>query len=60
VLVDAWGARVPVEFTGAARPGDPASLLSGPCVVGGAPFQWTVPVASGIPRYVEWFRGAAG
>jgi len=56
MLAEAWGRAVPVEFSGAVRPGDPYSLVSAPCTVGGSPFAWQIPVGAGIPQYVDWFK----
>lgn len=56
MLVDAWGRPVPVEFSGIVRAGDPYSLVSAPCHIEGSPFAWQVPIAAGIPQYVEWFK----
>lgn len=56
MLVGAWGRPVPVEFSGVVRPGDPYSLVSAPCRIDGSPFAWQVPVAAGIPQYVDWFK----
>lgn len=56
MLAAAWGGAVPVEFSGVVRPGDPYSLVSTPCSIGGRAFAWRVPVAAGIPQYVDWFK----
>ena len=44
------------HWAGVVRPGDPYSLVSAPCVVGGSPFAWRTPVSAGIPQYVDWFK----
>lgn len=55
-LVSAWGHPVPIEFSGVVRPGDPYSLVSAPCHIDGIPFVWRVPIADGIPQYMNWFK----
>lgn len=58
MLVDAWGRPVPFEFSGIVRAGDPYSLVSEPCTIGGEQFSWHLPVAEGILQYVDWFKKA--
>ena len=59
MLVKRWGGDIAVSFSGAARPGDPFSLLADDTKLRRVPFQWQIPVASGLADYVLWFKGQA-
>ena len=59
MLVTRWGGNVAVRFSGAARPGDPFSLLADDAKLRRLPFDWQIPVARGIIDYVSWFEDQA-
>jgi UDP-glucose 4-epimerase len=59
MLVARWGGNVAVRFSGAARPGDPFSLLADDTKLRRLPFHCQIPVASGIINYVSWFKDQA-
>nr|WP_248878889.1 SDR family oxidoreductase [Bradyrhizobium japonicum] len=56
-LIGHWGSNTSVQFSGVARPGDPASLLADNGRVLDMNFDWHIPLERGLADYVEWFRG---
>lgn len=56
LLTDAWGGNIPIAFSGVRREGDPVNLVAAADTLGSEQFSWSVPVASGIPDYVRWFK----
>ena len=56
MLVTRWGGNIAVRFSGAARPGDPFSLLADDAKLRRLPFNWQIPVDRGIAEYVLWFK----
>jgi UDP-glucose 4-epimerase len=58
-LVESWGIDLPIEFSGRTRPGDPFSLVADTSSLKALGFEWAVPLAVGVGRYVEWFRAGA-
>lgn len=59
LVVKAWGATTPVRFTGAARAGDPASLVADGGRLARLGFDWRVPAEEGVAGYVAWRRSGA-
>lgn len=55
-VIDAWDARVALEFSGSGRPGDPFSLVAEGGHLASLGFRWQVPVVRGVARYVDWFK----
>lgn len=56
ILTGAWGGGVPVAFSGIRRGGDPVNLVAALEERGPDEFSWSIPVESGIPDYVRWFK----
>ncbi|HJP58676.1 MAG TPA: NAD(P)-dependent oxidoreductase [Gemmatimonadaceae bacterium] len=55
-VLDAWGSAASVTFDGAARRGDPHSMVAGDGFAKRQRFDWRIPIDEGIPRYVAWFK----
>lgn len=55
-VAGAWGGRIPIEFSGLTRPGDPFSLVADPCLLNSLCFEWQIDVRAGITDYVGWFK----
>lgn len=58
-LIRNWGSNTVVRYSGAARPGDPISLLADDGRLRELNFDWRLPLERGLADYVEWFRGQA-
>ncbi|MCP3384616.1 SDR family oxidoreductase [Bradyrhizobium sp. CCGUVB4N] len=56
-LIGCWGGATELRFSGAARPGDPASLLAYDGRLRDMKFDWRIPLARGLADYVDWFKG---
>lgn len=56
-LIEHWGSKTAVQFSGIARPGDPTSLLADNRRVREMNFDWRIPLERGLADYVAWFRG---
>src|SRR5215831_15146299 len=56
-IVRNWGSATRVQFSGAARSGDPVSLLADDTALRAAGFNWRIPLGRGIRDYVNWFKG---
>jgi UDP-glucose 4-epimerase len=50
-----WGSSQEIGFSGYNRIGDPRQLVADRSCQP-VTHQWTVPIAEGIPRYVNWFK----
>jgi UDP-glucose 4-epimerase len=59
LLVANFGHKTGVSFSGAARRGDPHSLLADDGALRRIGFEWQIPVERGIADYVTWFKGHA-
>jgi len=57
VLVEQWGSKIGVQFSGVIRAGDPFSLLADASRLRGLAFDWRIPIDRGIADYVKWFKG---
>ncbi|MGY3549398.1 MULTISPECIES: NAD-dependent epimerase/dehydratase family protein [unclassified Bradyrhizobium] len=55
-VVDNWGGRIPVEFSGSVRAGDPFSLVADTARLNSLHFDWRIPYQAGIADYVTWFK----
>lgn len=51
-----WGGDITVRFSGAARVGDPFSLVAESVDQRGLRFDWQIPVSRGTADYVTWFK----
>jgi UDP-glucose 4-epimerase len=58
-LIRNWGSNTVVRYSGAARPGDPKSLLADDGRLRDLNFDWRISLERGLADYVEWFRGQA-
>ena len=56
MLVRQWGGDICVRFSGAARAGDPFSMLADDARLRQMPFDWRIPIDQGLADYVRWFR----
>jgi UDP-glucose 4-epimerase len=56
MLVTNWTRDVPVRYSGAARAGDPFSLLADDAGLRRLPFDWRISIEQGIVDYVKWFK----
>jgi UDP-glucose 4-epimerase len=59
LLVRHWDRDITVRFSGAARVGDPFSLLAEGAHLREMPFDWRVPIDQGLADYVGWFKEQA-
>jgi len=55
-LVKHWGSDIAVRFSGAARAGDPFSMLADDARLRQMPFDWQIPIEQGLADYVRWFK----
>jgi UDP-glucose 4-epimerase len=55
MVLEAWGSKHRLSFSGESRRGDPVNLISDPS---GVPegFRLQVPLGKGIAGYVDWYR----
>ncbi|MES0100071.1 SDR family oxidoreductase [Mesorhizobium sp. M0019] len=55
MVLEAWGGKHRLAFSGASRPGDPVNLISDPS---GVPegLRLQMPLGKGIAGYVDWYR----
>ncbi len=58
-LRDAMGSGTTITFSGAARAGDPKSLVADPAVSMAVGFRPSVPLAEGVGRLARWVRSGA-
>ena len=56
MLVENWGGKVSVRYSGRVRAGDPFSLLADDARLRRLPFDWQIPIARGLGDYVKWFK----
>jgi UDP-glucose 4-epimerase len=57
MLIENWGSKVMVRYSGVVRAGDPSSLLADDTGLRRLPFDWQIPIDRGIADYVRWFKG---
>ena len=57
MLVKYWDRDIIVRYSGAARAGDPFSLLADDARLRQLAFEWRVPIDRGLADYVRWFKG---
>ncbi|MER9067582.1 NAD(P)-dependent oxidoreductase [Mesorhizobium sp. M0902] len=55
MVLEAWGGKHRLSFSGESRPGDPVNLISDPSGVPDG-LQLQVPLSRGIAGYVDWYR----
>lgn len=55
MVLEAWGGRYRLSFSGESRRGDPVNLISDPSGVPGG-LRLQVPLGKGIAGYVDWYR----
>jgi UDP-glucose 4-epimerase len=60
LVTSAWGSEIEVRFSGAARAGDPFSLVADAQQIRALSFSWRIPVREGMEHYVSWFKEQAG
>lgn len=56
MLVKYWDRDITVRYSGAARAGDPFSLLADDARLRQLAFEWRVPIDQGLADYVRWFK----
>ncbi len=56
LVIENWGKRVPIGFSGLSRVGDPYSLVSTPCEILNSGFKFKISINLGISNYVHWFK----
>jgi UDP-glucose 4-epimerase len=59
MLLKHWGRDIPLRFSGAARAGDPFSLVADVACLRQLPFDWKIPIEQGLADYVRWFKDQA-
>jgi UDP-glucose 4-epimerase len=59
MLLKHWGRDIPLRFSGAARAGDPFSLVADVTCLRQLPFDWKIPIEQGLADYVRWFKDQA-
>jgi UDP-glucose 4-epimerase len=56
MLAKNWGSDIAVRYSGIVRAGDPFSLLANDASLRCLPFDWKIPIETGLADYVRWFK----
>jgi UDP-glucose 4-epimerase len=59
-VLEAWGSKQAVSFSGRTRPGDPVELVADATQLRALGFEPRISLADGLREYVHWYRSAAG